>query len=148
MREICRLTIPYTEENGRAADMKKVLDTGFAATGIAWKDIFTVGERPTHFGNWVLVPCAHNDATKKLAAYWGTKIDMVETVIEESDIKAFEVGDKVKVRMFGMLGMFEEEGKVLRIEENQLVILKKRSRSKGWRIAVNDQAGVWKLGGK
>lgn len=145
MKEICRLTIPYTEENGRAADMKKVLDAGLEAVGITWQDIFAQGERPTHFGNWVIVPCAHNDATKKLAAHWGTKIDMIENVIEAEDIKNFKPGDKVKIRQWGMLGPFEAEGKVLRIEENELVILKKRSRSKGWRIAVNDEAGIWKV---
>ena len=143
MKQTTRLCIPYRE----GAKMEEVLREGMETIQISMADIWTKGERETHFGNWVLVPVANNEASKTLAKHFNNDLDMFGFVLEETDLQEMKEGDRVKVWAWGMFAPVNGEGKILRFENDRktVVILAKGKRTKGWKISVGDEAGVWKL---
>lgn len=148
MIKIARLTIKY--ENGmNERDMKSVLQGYMEKCGISMDDIRYEGkdnQSSTHFGNWVLTPCLDNEALQKLAESMGTEIDFQDAILEQSDIDGLKIKDRVKVKFIGGFGQrVDSEGRVLKIEENEIMILQKNKRKYGWVWSVGDRVFIEKI---
>lgn len=143
MIKVCRLSISYKNDS---RDMKTVLSDAMQEVGITMNDTEVNGPdygNKTHFGNWVLTPVLDNAATAKLAAALETKTDMHRQIIEISDIQAIPEGKKVKINFMSDFGFnVASEGKVLRKSGNEITILKKGSRSKGWSFRPWDEVTI------
>jgi len=143
MMNICRLSISYKEES---KDMKSVLADAMQKTGVTMDQIKIVGPgygNNTHFGNWVLTPVLDNEATAKLAEVLGTKIDNRRQILEASDIQEMNEGAKVRVRYMSDFGFdCSGEGKIIRKSGEEITILKKGSRSKGWNFRPWDEVAI------
>jgi len=164
MIKICRLTIGYaklpqsvvdelTAARLDANDMKNVLQVAMQKCSATMKDIEVTGHGDgygdkTHFGNWVLVPILHNAWAELLARQLSTKLDMFDNILEQSDLNALQVGDKVALNFLNELCFpVAEFGTVLRFNEDktEVTILKKGSKSKGWQLRVNERRTLTKL---
>ena len=56
-----------------------------------------------------------------------------------------KIGDKVTLQMTSMIAsQYKEHGRVLRRGDDWVEVVKKRSRSKGWSIRVDDETGLWR----
>ena len=140
MIKVCRLSISYGETT---KDMKSVLNDALQKTGTTLAEISIDGPTygtKTHYGNWVLTPVLDNEETRRIAQELGTKIDMQRGLLETSDIQSLNVGDKIKFRSVGEFGYCgDNEGKVIRKSDNEVSILKKGSRSRGWVLRPWDE---------
>ena len=143
MIKICRLSISYKKES---KDMEAVLAEGMHRAGVTMDDIKVDGpdyRNKTHFGNWVLTPVLDNEATRNLAEVLGTKIDMQRRVLEASDVQAYQEGQKVNIRYQSGFGVnCEGNGKIIRKSDNEITILKKGARSKGWTFKPWDEVTI------
>jgi len=143
MIKTARLTIKYAHLEDEGSDMHAVLQAHMDKCGVTMDDISLTGkdrQSSTHFGNWVLTLCLDNEALKKLADSMGTEIDFHDAILEQSDIDGLEIKDKVKVKFIGGFDQrVESEGRVLRIEENKIVIVQKNKQKYGW---------VWSAGNR
>ena len=164
MIKTCRLSIGYAKLPQSIVDeltaarldsnnMQTVLQTAMQKCGVTMQDIEVVGHGDgygdkTHYGNWVLVPVLHNAKAELLAAQLGTKLDIFENILEQADLNALQVGDKVALNFLSELCFpVAEFGTVLRFnaDKTEVTILKKGSRSKGWQKRVNDRCTLTKL---
>lgn len=149
MIKIARLYIKHSETES----METVLERFLKQCNLSYQDIEIKGDRHetnTHYGNWVLTPVLDNEASKRLADAMGTKLDNHDAILEESDINQFTYGEKVHIAFTGGLGFnVVEEGEVLRSNpEDGIVILKKRSRTKGWAFRPGDRVIIEKISNK
>lgn len=145
MKKICRLSISYDGEMDDGGDMRAVVNAGLEKAGITMADIELKGDSygdNTHYGNWVLTPVLNNDATARLAAAFGTQIDMEREIIEAADIAGLNIGQRVTVGKMGDFFFCRMEGKIIAKKESEISILKKGSRSKGMVIKVGDEATI------
>ena len=149
MIKLARLTIKYAHSKDEGPDMEAVLQAHMDKCGVTMNDITYEGkdrQSSTHFGNWVLTPCLDNEALQKLANSMSTEIDFHDAILEQSDINNFMINDKVKIKFIGGFGQrVESEGRVLRIEENEIVILQKNKRKYGWAFSVGDRVSIEKI---
>jgi hypothetical protein len=110
----------------------------------------------THFGNWCITPVLDNAASAKLAAAMKSKLDYQQQILEGADIAAFKSGDKVTVSFVSDFGFAANvTGKICRAFppidtpnykcEGEIVILKERSRSKGWVFHPGDFVTIEKV---
>jgi hypothetical protein len=162
MIKVCRLSMPFNTGN---KTMEEVLNEALQATNLTMDDIKFKNEfhgtdvSATHFGNWVLTPVLDNEATKKLADYWNTRLDMRRGILENSDIEKLTIGQKVTVRAINCLAMSTKNlGKIYKIEKKRaeswmfnneteipgydyfdITIKKKGSQTKGWRFKTGDE---------
>ena len=149
MIKLARLTIKYAHSKDEGSDMHAVLQAHMDKCGVTMNDITYEGkdrQSSTHFGNWVLTPCFDNEALQKLANSMETEIDFHDAILEQSDIDCLQVNDKVAVKFIGGFGQrVESEGRVLRIEENEIVILQKNKRKYGWAFSIGDRVSIEKI---
>ena len=94
-----------------------------------------------HIGNYCFVYVKEDAAKEIVSIYPQFAIDMKFNFLEKSDIESFKVGDSVMVG--GMFG--NSKGKVYTITENELVIKKFHSQTKGWKFKVGYQFDVMRI---
>lgn len=150
MIKTARLTLATAKTETREQTMKQVLDEALTRAGVTKADIWlSLGSDyglNTHFGNWCLVPVLDNEASAKVAAALGTELDLQRQILEASDLKKFKAGDKVNVSFTSGFGFpVKSPGKVLRVSDTEITILKGRSQSKGWKFNVDSEVTLEKI---
>lgn len=66
-------------------------------------------------------------------------------ILGRKDIQGLEVGDKVSVLTSGIFGNSLQQGTVYLIKDDEVVIRKYRSKTKGWTLNVGDECMIEKI---
>lgn len=145
MIKTCRILLPHDESRTMEDVAAELLATvGLTLADVSLKVPSTDSySTETHFGNWVIVPARYLPELDAL----GNRVDHHSGIIEESDIDAVQIGQKVNVVYESWLAqMIPVEGKVLRkgtINGFKTVdVLKKGSRTKGWQLRAGDFGSI------
>lgn len=146
MIKTCRI---WVRQNGNMS-MEECLDIQLKQAGIKLEDI-SINVHPevswkqsdnSHFGNWCFVPCRdipelHNEIFEP---------DLFAFVLEQSDIDVLKVGDKVRIQYTNSwAAQNQEQGTVNQIKGDEIIVLKKGSKSKGWKFHVLDSCMIEKV---
>lgn len=153
MIKICRLTIstPAIDKNNRS--MEEILHEAMIKAGVTMADIeVNIGtdwNNKSHFGNWCFLPILNNEKAQRLADMLGTKLDIFENILTKEDIAVLQIGDKVKINFLSDTFCFPvgEYGTVYSRapDLSSITILKKGSKSKGWKKNVNEWVTIEKI---
>jgi len=91
-----------------------------------------------HVGNYCFVDVKKETAENIIDIIPELKIDAEYKYLEQSDLNLFKKGDKVKVGLF----FGNQKGVVYSITDDQIVIRKFHSQSKGWIFNVGNKFDV------
>ena len=147
MIKTVRLNFPFKNRAGeKEYSMREFLKQELDIAGVVESEIFiddnlVAGNSDrTHFGNYCLVPILDNAAAAKLAQSMGGTLDLHRAVLEASDLANFKIGESVSVRFASGFGFpVNERGKIDRISDVEIVVLKKGTRSgMGWKFHVGE----------
>ncbi len=163
MYKTCRIAF-YKDGKERMGD---VVASAMSKAGITMENI--QGREKVHYGNWCLVPVLDNEAAQRLVTVleemgYRVTVDMPDFVLEETDLSAFKVGDKVRVQYTnGLAGQSRGKGTVYEFRRVQtgitwdpetgkpiptygkaIVIRRYRSRGKGWVFKPSDAVRIQK----
>jgi hypothetical protein len=139
MKTICRLSwsIPNMEYNEFSEIAKKV--ESYLVENNLINNHFRIG-------NFCINGIPANSATEIQSKFNATHIDNQKEILERDDIKAFTIGDKVKVFFENAWSQIsEDKGTVYSIEGETITIKKYRSKTKGYTLQVG-QVGKIELG--
>jgi hypothetical protein len=154
MIKVTRITIPFSETKS----MNNVLQEKLREVGLTMEDIkipksalvSPVEDNSSHFGNWCYVFAVDSETLRKA----NLEFDMDQYLLEMSDIEKLNVGDKVKIQHTnGLAGQSFDTGKVLEIKDGemwdkkykQIIILKSKSRTKGYKFYAGEFARIEKI---
>jgi|GEM_PF-5088692 len=72
-------------------------------------------------------------------------IDFERKILGYKDIEKLKVGDKVKIILNGIFGLTEAQGTVFSISDNEVIIRKYRSKTKGYTLKVGHEGFIEKI---
>ncbi len=110
-------------------------------------DMFTIydGEikyRNSNDGRLLGVPVEFINQLKKK---FELKLSREMYILGRNDLKKLKVGDKVNIIADGIFGKSSDQGTVYSITEDEIVIRKYRSRTKGYTLKVGDECYIEKI---
>ena len=66
-------------------------------------------------------------------------------ILGRNDLKSFKVGDKVEITTSGIFGMSSDQGTIYDIKDDEIIVRKYRSKTKGYTLEVGDECYIEKI---
>ncbi|WP_299831339.1 hypothetical protein [uncultured Metabacillus sp.] len=96
-------------------------------------------------GNYCIVGVPEKFINKLKENFNITHMDLKRKIIGKKDIEGLKVGDKVKVYIDGIFGLSSDQGTIYEINENEVIVRKYRSRTKGYTIQIGHIGEIEKV---
>lgn len=110
-------------------------------------DMFTIfdGEikyRNSNDGRLLGVPVEFINQLKKK---FELKLSREMYILGRNDLKSLKVGDKVKITTSGIFGRSSDQGTIYGIKDDEIIVRKYRSKTKGYTLEVGDECYIEKI---
>ncbi len=73
------------------------------------------------------------------------KLSREMRILGRNDLKKFKIGDKVRITTDGIFGKSRVQGTVYDIKDDEIIVRKYRSRTKGYTLRVGDECYIEKI---